>query len=217
MSGTDAALIGLGVLVSYLLGAVPFGLLAGFLKGIDIRQAGSGNIGATNATRVLGKPVGITVHVIDIGKGFVASFLVAHLFAGSDADLIQPLGIAYGCAAIVGHVWPVYLRFHGGKGMAASFGVFLGLAWLPTIIAMLLWLAVKFATRYVSLASIAAVVSIPITMATVPDPLTGDLVWRHAGLITFGILVALLVLARHKSNIRRLLTGAENKVGKRDD
>ena len=216
MPASEVATACLGGLLCYLLGAVPFGLLAGFLRGVDIRKQGSGNIGATNATRVLGKPIDVLVHILDIGKGFVASFLVARLFAGGgDQSHVQSLGIAYGCAAIVGHVWPVYLRFRGGKGMATSFGVFLGLAWLPTLIAMLLWLIVKTATRYVSLASILAVVSIPVTMAVVPDPVSGKLVWRHMGLITFGALIALLVLVRHKSNIRRLLAGTESKAGRR--
>jgi glycerol-3-phosphate acyltransferase PlsY len=215
MTVGDASLLGLGGVASYLLGAVPFGLLAGLLlRGLDIREQGSGNIGATNATRVLGRPIGVTVHLLDIAKGFVPSFLLARLFAGGDAGLVQPLGIAYGCAAIAGHVFPVYLRFRGGKGMATSLGVFLGLAWLPTVIAAMLWLVVKTATRYVSLASMVAVVSIPVAMATVPDPASGAFVWRHTGLIVFGIVVAVLVLVRHKSNIRRLLAGTENKAGR---
>ncbi|MBL7222990.1 MAG: glycerol-3-phosphate 1-O-acyltransferase PlsY, partial [Candidatus Brocadiae bacterium] len=147
-------------LASYLLGAVPFGLLAGLLKGIDIRQQGSGNIGATNAMRVLGKPVGILVHALDIGKGFAASFVLAGVFCGWDDALRATFGIVCGCAAILGHVFPVYLKFRGGKGMATSLGVFLGLAWLPTLIAAILWLVVRQITRYVSVASMVSVSSI---------------------------------------------------------
>ena len=214
MTSGEAGLCGLGALLSYLLGAVPFGLLAGrVLKGIDIRQHGSGNIGATNALRVLGKPIGITVHVLDIAKGFVASFALARLLAWGNGGLVPVLGIVCGSAAILGHILPVTLRFRGGKGMATSLGVFVGLAWLPTLIAGLLWLVVTKATRYVSVASMASVVSIPITMALVPDPLNaGARSWARPELIAFGAVVALLVIARHKSNIKRLLAGAENKA-----
>ena len=159
MTSGEVGLCAAGAVVSYLLGAVPFGLLAGLLKGIDIRAHGSGNIGATNAMRVLGKPVGLTVHALDIGKGFAASFVLARLFARGDLGLVPALGIACGSAAIVGHVFPVYLKFKGGKGMATSLGVFVGLAWLPTVIAAALWLVVRQLTRYVSVASMASVVS----------------------------------------------------------
>ena len=199
----------LGVLLSYLLGAVPFGLLAGLvLKGVDIRERGSRNIGATNALRVLGRPIGIAVHMLDIAKGFVASFALARLFAAGDAGAVTGLGIACGSAAILGHVFPVYLKFRGGKGMATSLGAFLGLAWLPTLIGGAVWLAVKTATRYVSVASMAAGVAIPAAMAALPP-------WRKPELIVFGAVVALLVIVRHRSNIVRLIHGTENKAGRK--
>ncbi len=206
-----------GGLASYLLGAVPFGLIAGLaLKGVDIRGHGSRNIGATNALRVLGRPIGIAVHVLDIGKGFVAAFFLARLFAGGGAHAVPALGIAYGSAAILGHVFPVYLRFRGGKGMATSLGAFLGVAWLPTLIGGVTWLAVRALSRYVSVASMAAVVVVPLAMAFVPDPfLGGARTWRRPELIAFGALVALLVIARHKSNIVRLAQGTEHKIGQR--
>ena len=212
-----AGLSGVGVVASYLLGAVPFGLLAGrWLKGIDIREHGSRNIGATNAMRVLGKPLGIAVHALDIGKGFAASFALARLCAWGNAEAVPALGIACGSAAILGHVFPVYLRFRGGKGMATSLGVFVGLAWLPTLIAAVVWLVVRQATRYVSVASMVSVVSIPAAMALVPDPLSGGArTWAKTPLVVFGAVVALLVIVRHRSNIRRLLAGTENKIGQR--
>jgi len=217
MPAPPSILYGAGALLSYLLGAAPFGLIAGLaFKGIDIRQHGSRNIGATNALRVLGRPVGITVHALDIAKGFVASFALARLFAAGDAGVVPALGIGYGSAAILGHVFPVYLKFRGGKGMATSLGVFLGLAWLPTLIAAVAWLVVRQVTRYVSVASMTSVVSIPITMAVVPDPLSsGARTWAKAPFILFGAVVALLVIVRHKSNVRRLLAGTENKIGQR--
>ena len=217
MPASDVALYALGGLLSYLLGAAPFGLLAGrVLRGIDIREQGSRNIGATNALRVLGKPIGIAVHVLDIAKGFVPSFALARLFAGGNADLRPALGIAYGSAAILGHVFPVYLKFRGGKGMATSLGAFLGLAWLPTLIGGLVWLVVRKVTRYVSVASMTAVVSIPVAMALVPDPLSsGQRSWCEGELIVFGAIVALLVIARHRSNIARLIQGTENKIGQK--
>jgi len=217
MTAVDVVIYGIGGILAYLLGATPFGLLAGLvLKGVDIREHGSRNIGATNAMRVLGRPIGIAVHVLDIAKGTVASFVLAHLAARGRADLVPALGIAYGLAAILGHVFPVYLRFRGGKGMATSLGVFFGLAWLPTLIAGAIWLGVKKASRYVSVASMAAVGSIPVAMALVPDPLHGGArTWSKPELIGFGIAVAILVIVRHKSNIVRLIQGTEHKVGER--
>ncbi|MBM4041947.1 MAG: glycerol-3-phosphate 1-O-acyltransferase PlsY [Planctomycetes bacterium] len=226
----EAALWVGGGVVSYLLGAVPFGLMAGLaLRGVDIREHGSRNIGATNALRVLGRPIGIAVHALDIGKGFVAAFLLARLFAAMGShlqfahgrhvpieDVTPLLGIAYGAAAIVGHVFPVYLGFRGGKGMATSLGAFLGVAWLPTVLGGAVWLAMKLATRYVSVASMAAVVAVPLAMAFVPDPFAGGArTWSRAELVAFGALVALLVIVRHKSNIVRLLRGTEHKAGER--
>jgi glycerol-3-phosphate acyltransferase PlsY len=194
---------------------VPFGLLAGLaLKGVDIRQHGSRNIGATNALRVLGTPIGIAVHVLDIAKGFAPAFLFARLFAGGNGRAVPTLGIAYGAAAILGHVFPLYLGFRGGKGMATSLGAFLGVAWLPTAIGGVAWLAVRAATRYVSVASMSAVVVIPLAMAFVPDPFNaGARSWCKAEYLVFGALVALLVIARHRSNIVRLVRGTEHKIG----
>jgi len=216
MTAGEAALYATGGVLSYLLGAVPFGLLAGLvLKGVDIRAHGSRNIGATNAMRVLGAPIGIAVHVLDIAKGFVPSFVFARLFAGGARGAVPALAIAYGAAAIVGHVFPVYLCFRGGKGMATSLGAFLGLAWLPTLIGAAAWLVIRGVTRYVSVASMASVVLIPVAMASVPDPLNGGLrTWCRAEYLVFGALVAALVIVRHKSNIVRLIQGVEHKVGK---
>jgi len=217
MDPGQPALYALGGLLAYLLGAVPFGLLAGLaLKGVDIRQHGSRNIGATNALRVLGTPIGIAVHALDIAKGVLPAFLFARLFACGEPRAVPALGIAYGAAAILGHVFPVYLRFHGGKGMATSLGAFLGIAWLPTAIGGAAWLAVRAATRYVSVASMAAVVVIPLAMAFVPDPLNaGARSWCKPECLIFGALVALLVIARHRSNILRLIQGTEHKIGER--
>jgi len=215
MLATEAAVYAGGVVASYLLGAVPFGLLAGLaLKGVDIRERGSRNIGATNAMRVLGRPIGIAVHVLDIAKGFVPAFVFARVLAGGRAEAVPALGIACGSAAILGHVFPAYLKFRGGKGMATSLGAFLGLAWLPTLIGGVVWLVVRQATRYVSVASMTAVVAVPLAMALAPDPFRGGArSWCRAELVVFGALVAALVIVRHRSNIARLLQGTENKVG----
>ncbi len=221
-----AVLYALGGLLSYLLGAVPFGLVAGLaLKGVDIRQHGSRNIGATNALRVLGLPIGIAVHVLDIAKGFVPAFVLARLFAGDRVcgtaafgcgSAVPALGVAYGAAAILGHVFPVYLRFRGGKGMATSLGAFLGLAWLPTLLCGLVWLVLRAATRYVSVASMVSVALIPVAMALAPDPLNGGArTWCRAEYVVLGALVALLVIIRHRSNIVRLIQGTEHKVGQK--
>ncbi|MFP4057336.1 MAG: glycerol-3-phosphate 1-O-acyltransferase PlsY [Candidatus Brocadiia bacterium] len=214
MPPADPLRIIVGTALAYLLGAVPFGLLVGLARGVDIRRHGSGNIGATNAMRVLGKPMGMAVHALDIGKGFAASFLIARLAAGGRAEAVPALGIACGSAAILGHVFPLYLKFRGGKGMATSLGAFLGLAWLPTLMGAAVWLGVKTATRYVSLASMAAVAAVPLAMALVPDPLRGgERTWCRAELVGFAAAVALLVIVRHRANIGRLLRGVEHKVG----
>jgi glycerol-3-phosphate acyltransferase PlsY len=143
---------------AYLLGAVPFGLLMGKLKGIDIRQHGSGNIGATNVLRVLGKPLGITTFVLDAIKGFVPAFFF-HTWFGATMDR-EILSVLCGAAAILGHNFPVFLGFKGGKGIATSAGVLIGIAPLAALAGVITWAVVFFASRYVSLASIVAAVAV---------------------------------------------------------
>lgn len=193
------------VLVAYVVGATPFGYLAGRVRGIDIRQHGSGNIGATNVLRVLGKPVGITVLVLDMLKGLLP-VLLSHWVTDSSA-----IHIATAIAAILGHNYTFWLGFKGGKGIATTAGAILPILPWALLAAVLGWIIVLFTTRYVSVASIAAALLIPIELA-VETWLTGK--W-NAAVFGFGLFVCLLAIWKHRSNIARLRRGEENRFGKK--
>ena len=188
---------------SYLLGSIPTGYVAGRLRGIDIRKVGSGNIGATNVLRILGRRAGITVLLLDALKGFAACRWIPLIVAASPSE---DLRIVAGLAAILGHNYTCWLRFKGGKGIATSAGVLLG--WLPWGFAMVLavWLVVFLTSRYVSLASIAAAAALPVAA------------WITSGsyrMLAVGALVGGLAIYKHRSNIQRLLNGTENRFGKK--
>lgn len=193
------------VLVAYVVGATPFGFLAGKAKGIDIREHGSGNIGATNVLRVLGKPVGITVLVLDVMKGLVP-VIIAKLV--SDSSLVH---IATAMAAILGHNYTFWLGFKGGKGIATTGGAILPIMPWALIAAVLGWIIVLKLSRYVSLASIAAALIIPLTLV-VENLITGTWEWNIFG---FGMFVCLLAIWKHRSNIGRLIRGEENRFAKK--
>lgn len=184
------------LVVAYLLGSIPFSLLAGRLAGVDLRTVGSGNLGATNVFRTLGRSAGIAVMVLDISKG-TAAVLIARALTP------DPWPLAAAALAILGHIFPVWTRFKGGKGVAVVAGTLIGLA--PVTIGVLvgLWLVVVLTTRYVSLASIVcALVATPLAVLIgVPWPS-----------VVFVGLAALLVLMRHRENIVRLLRGKENRI-----
>lgn len=184
------------LVVAYLLGSIPFSLLAGRLAGVDLRTVGSGNLGATNVFRTLGRSAGIAVMALDIGKGTAAV-----LIARSLTPDFWPLAAA--ALAILGHVFPVWTRFKGGKGVAVAAGTLIGLA--PVTIGVLvgLWLVVVLTTRYVSLASIIC--------ALVATPLAALLGVAWPSVVFVG-LAALLVLVRHRENIVRLLQGKESRI-----
>ena len=193
------------VLVAYFVGATPFGFLAGKMKGIDIREHGSGNIGATNVLRVLGKPVGITVLVLDVMKGLLP-VLLAKLV--SDSSLVH---IATAMASILAHNYTFWLGFKGGKGIATTGGAILMIMPWALIAAVLGWIIVLKISRYVSLASIAAALLIPLTLV-VENLITGTWDWPIFG---FGLFVCLLAIWKHRSNIGRLLRGEENRFSKK--
>jgi acyl phosphate:glycerol-3-phosphate acyltransferase len=191
------------VLVSYLLGSIPSGLIAGKLtRGIDLREHGSGNLGATNTFRILGARIAGPVMVADLAKGFLPA-AVFPLYDGSEA---WGWALAYGAAAILGHVWPIYLRFRGGKGVATATGVFLALSPVAVAIALTAWLIVLRVGRMVSLASIVAAAI-----------LVGALVLTESRpqVLTLGILVATFVIYAHRENLRRIVRGEEYRFGKR--
>ncbi|ADL12572.1 glycerol-3-phosphate 1-O-acyltransferase PlsY [Acetohalobium arabaticum] len=189
------------ILISYLLGSIPFGLIiTRLVKGVDIREYGSGNIGATNAYRVMGFGMGIMVALCDIGKGYISVFIAQQVF-GSQAALILILA---GLAAIAGHNWPIFLKFDGGRGVATSVGVLISLLPKAVLIAFFAWLVIVLTTRYVSLGSIIGAVLIPISALIFNSPAT------YVGL---GLAIAIFVVYRHRPNIQRLLAGEENKIG----
>ena len=192
----------LGVLISYLVGSIPFAYLAGKAKGIDLRQHGSGNLGATNAIRVLGKRTGGLVYLADTLKGMLPPLLLPRYIESSHGEL---WAIAFGIAAILGHVRPIFLLGQGGgKGVATAGGVFFGLAPIPAIIAFLCFAGAAAATRYASVGSMVAAVTLPAAI----------LVFKGPGLL-FGISVAIgiFVFWMHRGNIARLRNGTEPKIG----
>ena len=207
-----------GALASYLIGSVPFAFFAGkVLAGVDIRTVGSGNVGATNVARLFagakGVAVFLVVFVLDVGKGVAAGGLAAAARAVTGRDDAAPaFGIVFGLSAIAGHLFPVWLRFKGGKAVATSCGVMLALAPVEVGIAVAVWMIVAGLTRYVSLASILAVVGLlAARFAVAPRP------WERNDLplSLLMLLVAALIIVRHRSNVRRLLAGTESKIGRK--
>lgn len=195
-------------LAAYLLGAVPFGWLVARARGVDIRTVGSRNIGATNVFRCVGKSWGILTFLLDLAKGYVGARWVAVLAVralggGSEAGI--GLSLACGCLTVVGHNWPVYLGFRGGKGVATSAGLLLGLAPMGCLLALATWVVVLLGTRYVSVASITA--ALVLAVAAWP------LYLENTGILLPAVLdlLAVLTILRHRANIRRLLDGTESR------
>jgi glycerol-3-phosphate acyltransferase PlsY len=189
----------LAVVAAYLLGSMPFGFWIGRLMGHDLRVEGSGNTGATNALRVLGKEVGILVMVLDIGKGTLAVVIASQL-GGTGTEVLAAT------AAVLGHAFPVFLRFRGGKAVATGAGAMLGLAPITAVIAFTVWIAVIGLTRYVSLASLIAAVLFPILAIAFDEP------WP---VIAFTLCAASFVFWRHRANIARLRAGKERRLSLR--
>lgn len=198
------------LLGAYLLGSVPFGFLMARARGIDIRSVGSGNIGATNAMRVLGKPAGITVLLLDALKGWLAVYLVGVVGTHFSGEMsIASLRVLSGVAAVLGHNYTCWLGFKGGKGIATTAGVYLFLAPVPLLITLGVFLLTVTISRFVSVGSIFAAVVLP------------ALVWLQnpADLLLGGVTTALggLAIYKHKANIQRLRAGTENRIGQRKE
>lgn len=200
---SEPVIISLAAVASYIVGATPFGYFAGRMKGIDIRQHGSGNIGATNVLRVLGKGVGLPVFALDLLKGLLPVLVVGWL-----TNHNAPAQLAAGLGAILGHMFTFWLGFKGGKGIATSAGVLFGLMWLPALIVIAVWAVLFFSTKYVAVASIGAALALP------------PACWCRYGvgpLFWFTVVIAALAIFRHRSNIQRLLDGSENRFGRKKD
>ncbi len=202
----EAINISLTTAVAFLLGSIPTGYLVARAKGVDIRQHGSGNIGATNVFRTLGKPLGVLVFFLDALKGFAAVWLAAR-FGGPSA---WP-SILAAVAAIAGHNYTPWLGFKGGKGIATSAGVLIALMPWAVLAIAVVWFGVFFATRYVSLASICASAALPVAVGAL---------WFYgcggsAPLLGFSVLIAALAIWRHRSNIQRLMAGTEHRFDRK--
>ncbi len=189
------------VLASYLLGSIPTSYLLGRLRGVDLREHGSGNLGGTNAYRVLGPSAGLPVVIVDVSKGFVP----AYFFPSWDGSPVGDLALLYGLAAIAGHVWSVFVRFRGGKGVATGAGVLMALAPTSALISLLVWIGIVSITRYVSVASICAATLVPVT-AWLTD--------EAASTIWFTAAIAIFVWWTHRGNLGRLTRGEENRFGR---
>jgi glycerol-3-phosphate acyltransferase PlsY len=189
-------IVALAVLGGYLLGSIPTGLLLARTRGVDIRGVGSGNIGATNVARTLGKRLGAVVLAFDALKGYGPTLAALRLLA-------PEVACAVGLAAILGHVFPVWLRFRGGKGVATGLGVFVALAPLASAIAVVCYVGVVLATRLSSLGSLVATTALLVGMAVTERP---------PPMLVLGAVVWLLIVIKHRGNIRRLIRGEESRV-----
>jgi glycerol-3-phosphate acyltransferase PlsY len=192
---------------SYLLGSIPFGYLAGRLGGIDIRQAGSGNVGATNVVRALGKAYGYPVFALDFLKGFTAVKISMLMAPGRPPEWNSPeiFGIVAAISSVLGHSYPPWLKFKGGKGVATSAGALLALTPIATLVGVAIWIIVFWLTRYVSLASITAAVVLPIIVLVVKSQDQN----KGKPLVYSSVCVAAVVIWRHRSNLSRLIRGTE--------
>ena len=205
------------VVLSYLLGSVPSGFLAGKMRGIDIRKAGSGNIGATNVFRILGKWAGTGVLMMDALKGWLAVTVVAELVAlgfgpptmtPEAAPSLHGLQLAAGLAAILGHNYTCWLKFKGGKGIATSSGVLIAWLPLPFLVMLGVWLVVFALSRYVSLASLATALALPFATWWLDG---------RSSMILITTLLSAMAIYKHRANITRLLNGTVNRFGKKQE
>jgi len=193
-------------IISYIIGAIPFSFVIGKLvKGIDIREHGSGNVGATNLLRIAGKVPGVTALVLDALKGVVCVSLIANIFYTPDLLISLPMmRVLLGLCVVFGHIWTIFLRFKGGKGVATTIGVFLGVAPFVTILSLLIWSLTFYLTRFVSLSSIAFSVSLPIFVIMLKKP--------NEYFFLAGVL-CIFIIVKHIPNIKRLIEGKEPKIG----
>ena len=203
------------IIAAYLLGAIPFGLIIARAYGKDLFKIGSGNIGATNLSRALGKKWAYVCFLLDVLKGAIPVAIASTLISKEPTITELLLWLAVGLAAVIGHIFSIYINFRGGKGVSTSFGVALGI-WpyytICAVAAFAVWACVVFIWRYISLGSIIASIIFPITLIAA---IAIDKRWQFANLwplVAVGILIPVMVITRHRSNIKRIIEGTENKV-----
>ena len=206
-------------LLGFLLGSIPFGLLMGKFKGIDIRQHGSGNIGATNVFRTLGKQLGITCLLLDFAKGLVPVLIAKNMVEPMMAEqqfTAQSIEVLTALASIMGHNYSPWIGFKGGKGIATTAGAITALMPFGLVLLILVWAIFTFTTKYVSVGSIAAAASLPILVIT-GSAYHGKLAngtWNKP-LFIFSLIAAILAIWKHRTNIARLKAGTENHIGQK--
>jgi len=206
-------------LLGFLLGSIPFGLLMGKFKGIDIRQHGSGNIGATNVFRTLGKQLGITCLLLDFAKGLVPVLIAKNMVEPMIAEqqfTAQSIEVLTALASIMGHNYSPWIGFKGGKGIATTAGAITALMPFGLFLLILVWAIFTFTTKYVSVGSIAAAASLPILVIT-GSAYHGKLAngtWNKP-LFIFSLIAAILAIWKHRANIARLKAGTENHIGQK--
>ncbi|CAG0940807.1 glycerol-3-phosphate acyltransferase PlsY [Candidatus Brocadiaceae bacterium] len=208
------------IVLSYLVGSIPFAILISrWVKGIDIREHGSGNAGGTNVFRVLGWKWGVTVIILDSLKGVVAVLLVTQIYYFSDLaaynytpwEDIYLIRIMAGITAIIGHVWSIFASFRGGKGIATALGMLLTITWVDILVAVGIFIIVVALSRYVSLGSIVAAVTVPATLIIRENIFKVDVPGYHT-ILPFLIGLFVLVVFTHRKNISRILSGKESKI-----
>ena len=196
------------IILCYLIGAIPFGVIVGKLtRGIDVRQYGSGSMGMTNVLRTVGARAGAIVFAADIGKGAGTAALAGFLLTSPAAEWGQ---IAGGAAAVVGHCWPIYVGFQGGRGITTGFGAILLMAWPVALFSLAAFILIVTLFRYVSLGSMVA--SLTVLVALIPLVALDEEPFAY---LAFGLVAVPIVIFRHRGNIQRLLTGREPKIGER--
>jgi len=207
------------VLLSYLIGSLPVSIiLTKLVKGVDIRNYGSGNAGGTNVSRILGKKYGVLVVLLDAMKGVIAVVFISRLYFGSfpfpnttpfdDFTLVQ---IIAGVSAVIGHIWTIFAGFRGGKGIATGLGVLLSIVTLDMLMALGVFLVVMYISKYISLASMSAAVSVPLIMIIRENIFNVQIPSYHT-ILPFAIGLALLIIYTHRANVERLFSGSENKI-----
>jgi len=202
--------VALALAFAYLAGSIPFAFLFARFNGVDIRKVGSGNVGATNVFRAVGKGWGVLTFTCDVLKGLLPALALPWAARALTGAPLSGDGLALGCgaAAIAGHTWPVWLRFKGGKGVATTAGVLLGVAPLAALFGLVVWALIFFPTRYVSLASVGAAAAVPLAAWV-------RAYWSRLYTLPVAMsLLGLLIVYRHRANLRRLRNGTEPRAGR---